>query len=81
MNNQKIKASTKIDLKQLLSYLNNLDFPTFCEELFDADYKEDWDGYYKHNYKMMENDLLGFLNKCDWLRRSKIEHFSSKKGQ
>ena len=64
----------KINITELMEYINTLNFEDFCKDLFNIDYKriEEGDGYYIYNFKMMQNNLGGFLNKCDDIRRKRI---------
>ena len=68
----------KTNITELMDYINTLNFKDFCKDLFDTDYKQDWDGYYMHNFKMMQNNLGGLLNKCDDIRRERILENASK---
>ena len=70
----------KINITELMEYINTLNFEDFCKDLFNIDYKqiEEGDGYYIYNFKMMQNNLGGFLNKCDDIRRKRIIENASK---
>ena len=70
----------KINITELMEYINTLNFEDFCKDLFNIDYKqiEECDGYYIYNFKMMQNNLGGFLNKCDDIRRKRIIENASK---
>ena len=70
----------KINITELMEYINTLNFEDFCKDLFNIDYKqiEEGDGYYIYNFKMMQNNLGGFLNKCDDIRRERILKNASK---
>ena len=70
----------KINITELMEYINTLNFEDFCKDLFNIDYKqiEEGDGYYIYNFKMMQNNLGGFLNKCDDIRRKRIIEKASK---
>ena len=70
----------KTNITELMEYINTLNFEDFCKDLFNIDYKqiEEGDGYYIYNFKMMQNNLGGFLNKCDDIRRKRIIENASK---
>ena len=70
----------KTNITELMDYINTLNFKDFCKDLFNIDYKqiEEGAGYYIYNFKMMQNNLGGFLNKCDDIRRERILENASK---